>query len=124
MRESPPDGSERPARRSRGHSERCRAYVERLQRAGADTQLVAYPGARHQFDRPGDGTVRHSPREQNASRCDWEERTEGHIVNRDTGRSFNLDNPCVTRGGSFASDPAAYRAARDAVKALLLPIGR
>lgn len=99
--------------------ERCRAYVERLRRAGADAELTAYPGAHHQFDRPGDGAVRHNPREQNASGCLWEERPEGQLVNRATGQPFSLDDACVTRGGSFGSDPAAYRAALQAVKTLV-----
>jgi dienelactone hydrolase len=100
--------------------ERCRAYVERLQRAGADAQLTAYAGAHHQFDRPGDA-VRQSPREQNASRCLWEERAEGQMVNRASGQRFSLDDPCVIRGGTFGPDPAAYRAVLTAVKALVGP---
>jgi len=98
--------------------EPCRAYVERLQRAGADAQLTAYAGAHHQFDRPGD-RVRHNPREQNVSRCLWEERPEGQLVSRATGQPFSLDDPCVSRGGSFGPDPVAYRAALEAVKALV-----
>jgi dienelactone hydrolase len=98
---------------------RCRPYVERLQRAGADAQLTEYAGAHHQFDLPSDAPPRQNPREQNVSRCFWEERPEGHVVNRDSGQRFSLDDPCVFRGGTFGSDPAAYRAARDAVKALL-----
>ena len=99
--------------------ERCRPYVERLRRAGADAHLTAYAGAHHQFDRPSDAPARHYPREQNASRCFWEERSEGHLVNRDTGQPFSLDDPCVMRGGTFGADPAAYRAALHAVKALV-----
>ena len=32
--------------------EPCRAYVERLRRAGADAQITEYAGAHHGFDRP------------------------------------------------------------------------
>jgi dienelactone hydrolase len=99
--------------------DRCRSYMERLRRAGADAQLTAYAGAHHQFDRPSDAPPRHYPREQNASRCFWEERSEGRLVNRDTGQPFSLDDPCVFRGGTFGADPAAYRAALHAVKALI-----
>ena len=99
--------------------ERCRAYVDRLRRVGADAELTAYTGARHQFDQPTDAPPRNHPREQNASRCFWEERPEGQLVNRDSGQPFSLDDPCVFRGGTSGPDPAAYRAARDAVKALL-----
>jgi dienelactone hydrolase len=117
--------SDRPIRLFHGTAddlapiERCRAYVERLQRAGADVRLTAYTGAHHAFDRPTDAPARHNPREQNASRCLWEERSAGHLVNRDTGQPFSVDDPCVFRGGTFGTDPAAYRAAFDAVKALV-----
>jgi hypothetical protein len=50
----------------------------------------------------------------NDSRCFLEERSEGRVVNRDTGQPFSLDDPCVFRGGTFGADPAAYRAALDA----------
>ncbi len=117
--------SDRPIRLFHGTAddfapiERCRAYVERLQRAGADVRLTAYTGAHHQFDLPTDAPPRDYPREQSARRCLWEERSEGHIVNRDSGQPFSLDDPCVLRGGTFGADPAAYRAALDAVKVLL-----
>lgn len=117
--------SDRPIRLFHGTAddfapiERCRAYVERLQRAGADVRLTAYTGAHHQFDLPTDAPPRDYPREQSARRCLWEERSEGHLVNRDSGQPFSLDDPCVLRGGTFGADPAAYRAALDAVKVLL-----
>ena len=99
--------------------EPCRAYVERLRRAGADAQLSEHAGAPHGFDRPGAAPVRYVPREQNASRCFWEERSEGHLVNRDTGQPFSLSDPCVVLGGTLGPDPAAYGAALSAVKALV-----
>ena len=54
---------------------------------------------------------RRNPREQNASRCFWEERPEGHLVNRDTGQPFSLDDPCVFRGGppALTRPPTARR---------------
>jgi dienelactone hydrolase len=99
----------------------CRAYVERLRRAGADAQITEYLGAHHGFDRPTDAPARHFPREQNASRCLWEERAEGQLVSRDTGRPFSLDDACVVRGGTIGPDPAAYRQALQAVKGLVGP---
>jgi dienelactone hydrolase len=99
--------------------EPCRAYVERLRRGGADAQITEYAGAHHGFDRPGDAPPRRNPREQNTSRCSWEERPEGHLVNRDTGQPFSLSDPCVVLGGTSGPDPAAYRAALQTVKALV-----
>ena len=97
---------------------RCRAYVERLRKAGADAEIAEYAGASHQFDRPG--PPRRSPNEQNVSHCFWEEHPEGQLVSRDTGQPLSLSDPCVVRGGSFAFDPAAYRDALQAVKALVV----
>ena len=104
--------------------EPCRAYVERLRQAGADAQITEYTGAHHAFDRPGDGTVRRNRREQNGSRCFWEERPEGQLVSRDSGQPFSLTDPCVTLGGTSGADPAAYRSALQAVKALVGTAGR
>jgi dienelactone hydrolase len=97
----------------------CRAYVERLRKAGADAQITEYAGAHHQFDRPDGGPPRRSPGEQNASGCFWEERPAGELVSRGSGRAFGLEDPCVVRGGTFAADPAAYRDALQAVRALV-----
>jgi dienelactone hydrolase len=97
----------------------CRAYVERLRRAGADAQLTELAGAPHGFDRPGAGPPRRNPREQNGGRCFWEERPQGQLVSRDSGQPFSVSDPCVTRGGTSGPDPAAYRQALQAVKALV-----
>jgi dienelactone hydrolase len=116
--------SDRPIRLFHGTAddlapiEPCRAYVERLRRAGADAQITEYAGARHGFDRPSAAPARRNPREQNGSRCFWEERPKGQLVNRDTGQPFSVNDPCVFRGGTTGPDPAAYRAALQAVKAL------
>jgi dienelactone hydrolase len=104
--------------------EPCRAYVARLRQAGADAQITEYAGAHHGFDRPGDGAPRRNPREQNFSRCFLEERPEGHLVNRDTGQPLSFGDPCVTLGGTSGADPAAYREALRAVRALVAPGGR
>jgi dienelactone hydrolase len=97
----------------------CRAYIERLRKAGADAQITEYAGAFHQFDSPVGGPPRRSPGEQNASRCFWEERPVGQLVSRGSGQAFGLDDPCVVLGGTFAADPIAYRAALQAVRALV-----
>ena len=97
----------------------CRAYVARLRDAGADAQITEYAGAYHAFDRPDAGPPRRNPGEQNASRCFWEERPEGQLVNRDSGQPFSLGDPCVVLGGTFGPDPAAYREALRAVKVLV-----
>jgi dienelactone hydrolase len=101
----------------------CRAYVERLRKAGADAEITEYVGAHHQFDRPGGGPLRRSPREQNGSHCFWEERPEGQLVSRDSGQPASLTDPCVVLGGTMGPDPAAYRDALQAVRALVQGMG-
>ena len=119
--------SDRPIRLFHGTAddlapiEPCRAYLERLGRAGADAQITEYTGVHHGFDRPSTGPARRNPREQNASHCFWEERPEGRLVSRDSGQPFSLSDPCVVLGGTSGPDPAAYRAALQAVKALVAP---
>jgi dienelactone hydrolase len=103
--------------------EPCRSYVERLRGAGADAQITAYDGAHHGFDRPSDAPPRRYPNEQNVGRCFWEERPEGNLVSRDSGQPFGLSDPCVTLGGTIGSDPAAYRDALRAVRALVATQG-
>jgi dienelactone hydrolase len=98
--------------------EPCRAYVERLKQAGADAEITEYAGAHHGFDRPGDWPPRRNPREQSLSRCVLEERPEG-VVNRDTGQPFSFGDACVALGGTSGPDPAAYREALRAVRALV-----
>ena len=117
--------TDRPIRLFHGTSDelapidRCRDYVERLRRAGADAQITEYTGAHHGFDRPGDGPPRQNPREQNASRCFWEERPEGLLVSRSSGQTFGSSDPCVTLGGTSGPDHPAYRQALHAVKVLI-----
>ncbi len=99
--------------------EPCRAYVERLRRAGKDAQVIEYAGAHHGFDRPSAAPPFRMTGAQTARHCFWEERPEGHLVNRESGLPFSVSDPCVVRGATVGSDPAAYRQALQAVKALV-----
>ena len=68
---------------------------------------------------PSAGPARYLSRAQTARHCFWEERPEGHLVNRESGLPFSISDPCVVRGATIGSDPAAYRQALQAVKALV-----
>jgi dienelactone hydrolase len=99
--------------------EPCRAYVERLRRAGADARITEYAGVHHGFANPNAGPAFRLSRAQTARGCFWEERPEGELVNRATGLPFTIADPCVVRGVTVGPDPAAYRDALQAVKALV-----
>jgi dienelactone hydrolase len=99
--------------------EPCRAYVDRLRGAGKDAQITEYPEAHHGFDRARAGPPFRLTNAQTARHCFWEERPEGHLVNRDSGLPFSVTDPCVVRGATLGPDPAAYDQALQAVKALV-----
>jgi dienelactone hydrolase len=99
--------------------EPCRVYVERLRRARKDAQVIEYAGAHHGFDRPIATPPFRMTGAQTARHCFWEERPEGHLVNRESGLPFSVSDPCVVRGATVGSDPAAYHQALQAVKALV-----
>ena len=100
----------------------CRAYVERLTRAGIDAKLVEFPGALHGFDVPTLPGSLHLPRVQNGSRCDAVERAPGDFVDPATGAPLRpgVPRPCATLGATVGHDARARNAAIAAVKAFLV----
>jgi dienelactone hydrolase len=100
--------------------EPCRQYVERLQRAGKNVQLMEYPDAYHAFDAFTLKAPVHLPQAQTGRRCSWEERAAGQLVNRQTGQPFTLDDPCIERGATIAYNPQAHIEAIKTVKAFLV----
>jgi dienelactone hydrolase len=98
----------------------CRAYVERLRRAGADVTLTEYPDAHHTFDNP---LLKEGPtlaaRSQSTRGCAMHEGEGGVIVNSATSQAFTYDDPCVERGPHVGYNAAAHAAATRAVKDFL-----
>ena len=96
----------------------CREYAHRLRQAGKDVEITVYADAHHEFDNPW-APGRFLPYLQNPSACFLVERPGGEIVNRDTGRPFSFNDPCLTLGYTVTYDPRAHRQAVQAVKAFL-----
>ncbi len=96
----------------------CREYVERLRRAGADAQVVGFPGAHHAFDVPGQSGVLLA-NVLNGSACLLVEQRSGAIVHRGSGALVARGDPCVRRGATVGYDYRAQRAAVAAVKEFL-----
>jgi dienelactone hydrolase len=98
----------------------CRAYVERLAKAGRDVRLTEYPNAPHGFDNPlGAVPAAVSKSAQTVRRCRIREDATGVLVNAETGERFTYRDACVELGPSVGYDAAATAAARDAVKDFL-----
>src|SRR6267142_7129900 len=60
----------------------CRDYVARLKKAGANADLVEYPGAYHAFDNQTIPGTLQLPQAQTWRKCRLEEKPQGVIVNR------------------------------------------
>ncbi|MGZ3445486.1 MAG: dienelactone hydrolase family protein [Myxococcaceae bacterium] len=98
----------------------CKAYVERLRKAGRDVELTEYPTAAHAFDNPlGAQPPAVAPTFQSARKCVIREEAGGVLTNAETGRPFSYQDSCVQLGPHLGYDPAASQAARAAVKAFL-----
>jgi len=98
----------------------CRAYVERLRKAGKDVTLTEFPGAHHAFDNPviKEGP-QPAPQAQTTRRCTLKEEPAGTIINAATKQSFTMEDPCVERGPHVGYNAAATAASTQAVKEFL-----
>jgi dienelactone hydrolase len=97
----------------------CRAYVERLRKAGADATLTELPGAVHAYDSFTILKPVPYPKAQTTRNCTLRESDGGEILEAKTGKPFDYDNPCVERGTHIVYDAAATDATVRAVKELL-----
>ena len=90
----------------------CRDYVARLKKAGADVDLIEYPGAYHAFDNQLiPGTIK-LEQALTARKCRFEEKPLGTLVNSDTGQPVSSNDPCIERGVTIAYNAEATDAAR------------
>jgi dienelactone hydrolase len=97
----------------------CRAYVERLKKAGADATLTEFPGAVHAYDSFTFAKPLTFPHAQTTRNCLLREGDGGEVLNVSTGKPFDYSDPCVERGPRIAYDRAAHEATLLAVKELL-----
>jgi dienelactone hydrolase len=100
--------------------EPCRAYVARLQSAGAPATLTEYPGAYHAYDAFMLKEPVKFPQAQTTRRCFLEEGQNGAILNSKTGKPYDLNDACVEKGTQVAYNAAAHEATVKAVKEFLV----
>lgn len=98
----------------------CRAYVDRLKKAGADVSLTEYPSAYHIFDNFTFDPPVSLPQASSRRNCLFRESDNGRIVNATTGMPPASSDPCVEKGIHFGYDAAATAASTAAVKAFLV----
>jgi len=90
----------------------CRDYVARLKKAGANIDLVEYPGATHAFDYQNISGTMQLPQAVTARKCRFEEKQQGAIINSDTGQPATANDPCIERGVAIAYNAEATDAAQ------------
>jgi len=95
----------------------CQDFIARLQDAGIDADLFAYPDAHHSFDNPLTA-FQTIPTALNPGNCAFVEQ-EGQIIDPETGREASIDSACVTRGVSIGYNAAASEQAISDVHAFL-----
>lgn len=95
----------------------CQEYIARLQDAGVDADLYAYPDAHHSFDDP-QTTFQTMPDALSPGNCTFVEQ-EGQIIDPETGREAGIDAACVTRGVSIGYHAAAAQQAATDVRTFL-----
>jgi dienelactone hydrolase len=100
--------------------EPCRAYVARLQSAGALATLTEYPGAYHAYDAFTLKQPVKFPQAQTTRNCWLEEGQNGAILNGKTGKPYDLNDACVEKGTQVAYNAAAHEATVKAVKEFLV----
>jgi dienelactone hydrolase len=98
----------------------CKAYMDRLGRAGRDARLIEYPGAHHVFDAPFFKTAVIRAGDRFPRRCQLTEGDDGQIVNRDTQKPFSMADACVEKGSTLAYDEDASLRARENVREFLI----
>ena len=99
--------------------DQCRAYVKRLQSAGADVQLTEYEGAHHGFDGHQLPPLAGQQPGAAASGCDLYEEPAGHFINRATGRPFTPTDACLKRARLTGYDAVAHVKALENVRQIL-----
>jgi len=97
----------------------CRDYVSRLQAAGADAQLHAYPDAHHVFDGEAYAKPAYAPQAFSMRGCRVVETAPGRLVDTVSGRPFRWDDSSIARGATAAYHPDAASASISALAALL-----
>lgn len=98
----------------------CKAYIERLRKAGRDVEITEYAGAHHAFDNPlGAPVPTPSPTSQSVRACAVKEADGGSLINTATNAPFTYKDACVAKGPHLGHDRAATAAATKSVSALL-----
>ena len=85
----------------------CQSYVERLQQAGVDIVLYAYPNAHPSFDDPNQAYTEIA-NALTPGNCNFIEQ-DGQIIDPETGQEPTVTSTCVKKGVVVSGNPEAER---------------
>ena len=101
--------------------EPCRAYANRLKKAGADVTLAEYPDAHHAYDVFTLPASQKNESSQTTRNCLLQEGDKGQILNARSGQPYRLaSDPCVERGPHVGYNATAHQATVSTVKEFLM----
>jgi len=99
---------------------KCKAYAERLKKAGREIEITEYPNAQHAFDSPLLPTTPIVAKDaQTVRNCTLREEPSGVLINAESGQVFSYADPCVERNPHVGFDPEATSHARATVSTIL-----
>lgn len=97
----------------------CRAYVQRLQKAGRDVKLTEFPDTWHAFDFPTLPPIPIGLPNARANHCALREEPAGTIINTATGKPYTGQDACIGQMPHTAYSATSTHATEAAVKDLL-----
>jgi dienelactone hydrolase len=83
----------------------CRDYVKSLQAKGVDVTLTEFPDTEHAYDSPVLPKKLAFPTAQSTRNCQFTEKSAGIMINAQSGKEFNYQDPCVALGAHVGHNP-------------------
>ena len=97
----------------------CKAYVERLKKAGRDAEITALPDAYHAFDMPSLPSKPIFLADAQTTQCEIVEDKKGAMIDAATGAPWTFADPCNKKGAHIGYNPEAAAATDKDVLAFL-----
>jgi len=83
----------------------CRTFVAELKAKGVDATLTEFENTEHGYDVPMYPGKVPLPQAKSTRNCLILEKTEGRLINADTGAPFSYSDPCIAIGAHIGYNP-------------------
>jgi dienelactone hydrolase len=99
--------------------EACRAYADRLSKAGKTVRFIEYPDAHHNYDTPKYRQPLKLAEAVSPRKCRLTEGESGILLNAVTKQPFTVGDACMEKGITLAYQEVAAKKSQEDVKAFL-----